>query len=347
MSEKDYAKGQIRKFVKRVEEQLKKDPGINERNTVTKFILPLFKIFGWISGTDDIGEDYHVKGGRVDITLKIDGVPKLFVEAKPLGRTLSDSQAGQAIRYAHAGRVRWCMLTNGREIRIYDTKWKSKGADLFFQTTVEKFEQDFDLLWLLSKRNIVKEVLAGIKEKVDTEISTDRRVLDELRRTHEKLIQNILEKDKTFEKKNLEKSVKRILSFPQDKNYSQKILVEVIGIYLPPPEPQRLEKWTDEEIKTYLDRCKQWNNKFTVAYFEVLSRKEEKMERKNLIQEIGKTLGKRFDGYKLAGVLSGITRSTVKHEKEKLDWRDPENRYFSISEKYRNKIKKYFAGQKK
>ncbi len=346
MSEKDYAKGQIRKFVKRVEEQLKKDPWINERNTVTKFILPLFKIFGWIPGTDDIDEDYHVKGGRVDIALKIDGVPKLFVEAKPLGGTLSDSQAGQAIRYAHAGRVRWCMLINGREIRIYDTKWKSKGADLFFQTTVEKFEQDFDLLWLLSKRNIVKEVLADIKEKVNAEISTDERVLDELGRTREKLIQNILEKDKTFEKKNLEKSAKRILSFPQDKNYFQKILVEVIERYKPPTKPQRLEKWTDEEIKTYLDSCRKWRGR-TYAYFQALSTANKPLKRDELVKEIEKLTGKRFESRGIAGIRAGIHAKTVRRGKEGLDEVNEETQEFSISGKYRNKIKKYFTGQKK
>jgi len=110
----------------------------------------------------------------------------------------------------------------------------------------------------------------------------------------------------------------------------------------PPTGPTLLLKeWSDEELKKYLDGCKEWA-RFTYQYYKILTNIDGKIGRDELIKKIGELTGKKFSGYSLAGVQAGINMSITKKNYERLDWKDENSQYFSINEKYREKMRNYF-----
>ena len=101
----------------------------NEANTKKNFIEPIIEALGWnLRNFEEVDMEYRgTIGGRgpdkpVDYALFIAGSAALFVEAKPLDESLDDKRwIDQTLNYANVSGVRWCVLTNGLEYRIYKT----------------------------------------------------------------------------------------------------------------------------------------------------------------------------------------------------------------------------------
>lgn len=97
-----------------------------EQNTKATLIEPLLRALGW--DTEDMDQVVHEyrrprsKDNPVDYGLLVAAEPRLFVEAKALGHSLDDPRwASQIVGYAVTAGVRWVVLTNGDEYRIYNT----------------------------------------------------------------------------------------------------------------------------------------------------------------------------------------------------------------------------------
>jgi hypothetical protein len=58
----------------------------------------------------------------VDYALKLKGEPIILVEAKAFNSILSNNHANQIISYGKVKDVRWVVLTNGRTLKLFDTK---------------------------------------------------------------------------------------------------------------------------------------------------------------------------------------------------------------------------------
>lgn len=112
----------------------------------------------------------------------------------------------------------------------------------------------------------------------------------------------------------------------------------------PPPPSQPLKEWSYDEIKNYLDRC-QKEHKLTFLYYKVLTFTDGKISRKELIKKLGELAGKEIRGREITGVQGGITMSVTKHGYERLDWKSHDSREFSINEKYRDRLRKYFESE--
>ena len=119
----------------------------------------------------------------------------------------------------------------------------------------------------------------------------------------------------------------------------------------PPPKPAQppaqapFKEWSDEKLKEYLDDCKEWAP-FTYQYYEILTNIDSKISRDELIKKIRELTGKKFSGYSLAGVQAGINMSITKKNYERLDWKDEDSQQFSLNERYREKMRKYFRDQR-
>lgn len=104
--------------------KLKGSSGANEANTKVLLIEPLLAALGWDTGDlDAVEREYRVYDNTsLDYALKIDGKPRLFVEAKGIGKKLDDKQfIAQTVNYANNEGVLWCVLTNGLVYRVYKT----------------------------------------------------------------------------------------------------------------------------------------------------------------------------------------------------------------------------------
>ncbi len=97
---------------------------INEADTKALFIEPMLGALGWdVHDIDAVRREHRVYDGTLlDYALKIDDKARLFVEAKPLCKSLDDRQfIAQTVNYANNEGVVWCLLTNGLLYRVYKT----------------------------------------------------------------------------------------------------------------------------------------------------------------------------------------------------------------------------------
>lgn len=97
---------------------------IGEQNTKAILIDPVISALGWnLTDWDEVCREYKSKSqdNPVDYALLSHRTPRLFVEAKDLNATLSDRKwVAQVVSYATVVGVKWCVLTNGDEYRLYN-----------------------------------------------------------------------------------------------------------------------------------------------------------------------------------------------------------------------------------
>ena len=102
-----------------------RDRRIGEQNTKAMLIEPILEALGWdIRDWDEVHREFRAKSADspVDYALKIMRTPRLFLEAKGLGRELSDRKwVAQVLGYATVAGVEWCILTDGDEWRFYNS----------------------------------------------------------------------------------------------------------------------------------------------------------------------------------------------------------------------------------
>ncbi len=100
------------------------DRGLGEQNTKASLIEPVLEALGWdIRDPDEVHREFKPtsKDCPVDYALKLLRKPRLFVEAKGLGETLSDRKwIAQVLGYATVAGVEWCVLADGNEYRFYN-----------------------------------------------------------------------------------------------------------------------------------------------------------------------------------------------------------------------------------
>lgn len=107
-----------------------------EQNTKASLIEPVLAALGWdIHDPDEVHREFKPlpRDCPVDYALKVNGTPRVLVEAKALGEDLTDRRAiGQVLGYAVVAGVRWCVLTDGNVYRLYNTTHDSDADGKFF-----------------------------------------------------------------------------------------------------------------------------------------------------------------------------------------------------------------------
>ncbi len=158
--DKEQMKIEITKLIEKY--NLWKNRKYNEEATKKDFILPLFRILGWdVDNSNEVSPEDKVSTKRVDYAFKIDGIPKFYLEAKPLDENLDNYRekngirttfAQQAIKYAYYKGCTWAILTNFSEIRVYDAWTKDTVSGFRFAMRIDNFINDFDNgLYLISR----------------------------------------------------------------------------------------------------------------------------------------------------------------------------------------------------
>jgi len=163
-------------------DQLKNKAAANEANTKHHLIEPLLIGLGW--NLDDFGEvdrEFRVYDGTyLDYALRVDGKPKLFIEAKALGKSLGDKQfIAQTVNYANNEGVVWCVLTNGLSYQIYKSNEPvPMERKLLFELDLTEAAQSatdnavVDALQILSRSSVQAGKLDAWGEAVFVDIRT-------------------------------------------------------------------------------------------------------------------------------------------------------------------------------
>lgn len=97
---------------------------VNETDTKATLITPLITALGWPhDDLDFVKREYrhNPKHNPVDYALIDAGQPRVFIEAKALDISLNNHKwLNQIAGYASVSGVKWIVLTNGDEYRIYN-----------------------------------------------------------------------------------------------------------------------------------------------------------------------------------------------------------------------------------
>ncbi len=161
-----------------VGEQLKTKGVANEANTRHHLIEPLLGALGWnLNDFNEVDRELKVYDGTyLDYALRVDGKPKLFIEAKALGKSLADKQfIAQTVNYANNEGVVWCVLTNGITYHIYKSNEPvPMERKLLFELDLndEDKGQLADSLQILSKLSIADGRLDTWGESVFVDMRT-------------------------------------------------------------------------------------------------------------------------------------------------------------------------------
>jgi predicted type IV restriction endonuclease len=201
-------------YVKHAKALIEKHPTMSESNTVSTLIEPLLEVLGWKTrDLDEVQRGYQVHIGDkteyVDIALKINDRPAIFIEAKSVDIPFQDHLAEQPIKYANAEGVSWCVLTNGRELGVYNAFWKIKGIEqkTLFKLSINDYKEKTDKLLLLSKDSLT----SGRLEE-EGEFEHARRMITEwLRQKENSIVKGIMELDPSLKEEYVKRVLRKIL----------------------------------------------------------------------------------------------------------------------------------------
>ena len=222
MITKEQSREEIKKLVEKYNKLVKsgKAKSYNEEMTKKDFILPLFRALGWsVEDGDEVTAEEKISKGRVDYAFRIEGIPKLFLEAKSLREDLDKKEfAEQAINYAWHKGATWAILTDFEGIKVFNAEWKSVNylQNQFFLINCNRFLDNFEQLWLLSRESLELGLIDKEAEKWGKKakkIPVDKQLLSDLTRFRELLTKNILKNNssKNLTEEDLEEAVQRII----------------------------------------------------------------------------------------------------------------------------------------
>jgi hypothetical protein len=203
----------INDYVEYATPLIKKHPVMSEFDTISTLVEPLLEALGWNTrDPDEVQRGHTIRvGGKteyVDIALKVNNRPVIFVEAKSIDTDLRTDLAEQPIKYANMGGVNWCILTNGKEWRLYNAFWRIRGVEqkMFFELSINEFKENMEKLQLLSKGSM----LSG---KLDEEAELEhakRMIFEWLRQEENSIVKDIMRLDPSLKEDHVRRTLRKI-----------------------------------------------------------------------------------------------------------------------------------------
>ncbi len=163
---------QLRKYADAFREA--RDRGANESDTVMFLVKFFEEVLGYESLKGEISKEICIKEKYCDVALKIEGTVRILVEGKAASvKGLVDKHIDQAENYASKAGIRWVILTNGIEWKLFHLSWaENEGIahDLAWQANLlDEMQSDHECLWeklgLLSRSSVDKGLLDEFWER--------------------------------------------------------------------------------------------------------------------------------------------------------------------------------------
>ncbi len=140
-----------------------RERGANESDTVMFLVKFLEEILGYDSLKGEISKELSIKDRYCDVALKVDGTVRVLVECKAASiRATAEKHIEQAENYASRAGIRWVLLTNGIEWKLFHlTFGEAEGIaheSAFEVNFLEELDSAPDSLWaklsLLSRESV-------------------------------------------------------------------------------------------------------------------------------------------------------------------------------------------------
>jgi predicted type IV restriction endonuclease len=218
---KEEAREEVKKLVKEFSAYTKEEQESKSENQIkSEFIDQLFEALGWDMRKDAEREERVLKG-RADYILRLGNQKVLVIEAKKTNVKLTEEEGRQAVSYAYHNRIKFAVLTNFKQIRIYHALSNIKNIDRNILLdnkggliiNCENFEEQFDRLLLLSKESFEKrEINKLLSAKDQRQAKTvDESLLGDLLKIREWLSKEIKSKKNYLEKEKIDEIVQILI----------------------------------------------------------------------------------------------------------------------------------------
>ena len=180
----------LNNIVMAIENFSKTDMTGSEANTKNKIIEPLLEILGWDIRSNEVMLEYPIKIGSttkyVDYALMLESKPVILVEAKTFDATLLQDDSSQIISYGRVEDVQWVVLTNGRNLKIFDTKaGKTENECIVIEIDLQKLPMQASDLKLISRESI----LTGEIEEAAKRLAATRNAIHNLEQKQQEIVE--------------------------------------------------------------------------------------------------------------------------------------------------------------
>ena len=145
-----------------------KDKDVNESDTVAIIMDILSEVFGY-DKYSEITSEFAIKKTYCDLALKINGQPRVLLEAKAAGLNLKEQHIKQAVDYGSNSGIEWVILSNSVKWMVYRIIFgRPVSAELVYEFDITeinpKKESDLELLFYLTKEAMSKTGKASLDE---------------------------------------------------------------------------------------------------------------------------------------------------------------------------------------
>ncbi len=171
------------------------NPQMDEENTKVKLIQPFLELLGWDLYSSEVVLEYTVPmasgNTRVDYALMLGDSPVVFVEAKPIHATLTDTELRQLRSYMRQElAVDWGILTNGESFEVLTKDRHQNGVKEMSVLTfnLDDLRIDPSFLSLLSKESIH----SGKSDEVAEQIGRTNQAIQDLKTNEDQLTESIV-----------------------------------------------------------------------------------------------------------------------------------------------------------
>jgi hypothetical protein len=172
----DKCRQQILASIAQLKRTLEERTPPNERTTCIWVIEPLLEAAGY-SRFDWIAEGTDATGNKPDYRVLHNSPHQWLMEAKAWNHALSDADANQLTSYANTNHIRWAVLTNGKEWRLYDASiFGTVQERLMAQAGLDNPEALANLLCALHKETMQ----SGETERVARRLRMEREMKAQL-----------------------------------------------------------------------------------------------------------------------------------------------------------------------
>lgn len=121
-----------------------RDKDVNESDTVAIITDILSEVFGY-DKYSEITSEFAIKKTYCDLAIKVDGQPRLLLEAKAAGLNLKEQYIKQAVDYGSNSGIEWVVLTNSVHWMVYRI--------IFGKPVVSELVYDFDFTQINTKKD--------------------------------------------------------------------------------------------------------------------------------------------------------------------------------------------------
>lgn len=167
----------LEETLREVAEKIKKarEEKWNEATTCLRLILPVLESLGWDPRGPNVVAQFRVKvtGAVTDYALLVRNEPVFFIEAKAVFEELKDEHAGEVLKAAVGGDVKWCIVTNGDEWRVYGgSGWPGKMKEkLLYAVKVSEMVESEERM-----REAVEKFFLPLSKEVAEKGEADRKI---------------------------------------------------------------------------------------------------------------------------------------------------------------------------